>query len=121
MLPLLLAVVFLQDPQTPPAPSTKVEDIQAVARVLGLELSDTELKLMPRTLDEQRAGYAAVREVPLANSDSLCFAFDPLLPGMKVRECKITPALRPLPRHERPAKIEELAYADIPTLASLLR
>ena len=115
----LLALALIQDPQTPPA--TKTEDIQAAARVIGLELSDSELGMMPRTLDEQRAGYAALRAVPLANADSLCFAFDPLLPGMKVRECKVKQVLRPLPRYERPAKIEELAYADIPKLSSLIR
>ena len=127
MLPLLLALVLIQDPQTPPAaeapkpPATKIEDVQAAARVLGIDLTDSELKLMPRTLDDQRDGFAAVRAVPLANSDSLCFAFDPLLPGMRVRECKITPAPRLLPKAERPAKLEDLAYADIPTLAALLR
>jgi Asp-tRNA(Asn)/Glu-tRNA(Gln) amidotransferase A subunit family amidase len=126
MLPLLLALTLLQDPQTPPAqeapkpPATKIEDIQAAARVLGLELSESELKLMPRTLDDQRAGYEAVRAVPLLNSDPLAFAFNPLLPGMHVRECKLTPATRLVPKAERPAKLEDLAYADIPTLAALI-
>jgi len=129
MLPLLLALALFQDPTpaaTPPAkeapkpPVTKIEDIQAAARVLGLELSDSELAMMPRTLDEQREGYAAVRAVPLLNSDSLSFTFNPLLPGMHVRECKLTPLPRPLPKAERPAKLEDLAYADIPTLAALI-
>jgi Asp-tRNA(Asn)/Glu-tRNA(Gln) amidotransferase A subunit family amidase len=126
MLPLLLALVLIQDPQTPPAqetpksPVTKTDDIRAAARVLGIELSDSELALMPRTLDEQRAGYEAVRGVALLNSDPLCFAFNPLLPGMHVRECRIAPLPRPLPKAERPPKLEDLAYADIPTLAALI-
>ncbi len=137
MLSLSIALVLLQTP-TPPAPNasapattpaqeppkpptTTIEDIQAAARVLGIEFSASELKLMPRKIDEQRAGYEALRAVPLANSDPLAFAFNPLLPGMHVRECKITPALRSVPKAERPPKLEDLAYADIPTLAALIR
>src|SRR5258708_26700079 len=81
LLPLLFVLFAAQDPQnTPPQapakpPATRTEDIEAAARVIGLELSESELKMMPRTLDDQRAGYAAVRAVPLLNSDPLCFAF----------------------------------------------
>jgi len=113
------AIPSAQEPQKPPV--TRIEDIQALGRVLGIEFSESELKLMPRTLDDQREGYAAVRGVPLANGDALAFAFDPLLPGMHVRECKITPLVRPVPKAERPPKLEDLAYADIPTLAALIR
>ena len=121
MLPLLLAFVLIQDPKTPPASATSVEDVRAAARVIGLELGDSELALMGRTLDGQRESYAACREVPLANGDALAFAFRPLLPGMQVRECKLAPLARSLPKAERPPKIEDLAYADIPTLAALIR
>ncbi|MBK7642335.1 MAG: amidase [Planctomycetes bacterium] len=130
MLLTALALCLLQNPpapaappgrQAPPPPVTSVEDIQAAARVIGLELSDTELGLMARTLDDQRAGYATLRNVPLENSDPLCFAFRPLLPGMHVRECAVAPLVRAFPKVERPAKLEDLAYAPIPVLASLVR
>ncbi len=122
MLPLLLALVVLQEPQpAPKPPETSSEDIRAAARVIGLELTDSEIALMPRTLDGQREGYAAVREVPLANADALSFAFNPLLPGMRVRECTLAPIARSIPKAERPPKLEDLAYADIPTLAALIR
>ena len=117
----LLALAFTQDPQPPQPPETRPEDIRAAARVIGLELSDSELVLMPRTLDEQRSGFAAVRAVPLANSDAPCFAFDPLLPGMRVRACALAPVARSIPEAERPTRLEDLAYADIPTLAALVR
>jgi Asp-tRNA(Asn)/Glu-tRNA(Gln) amidotransferase A subunit family amidase len=130
MIPLTLTLALLQNPAPPAAPPareppkppiTKVEDIEATGRVLGIEFSESELKLMPRSLDEQRAGYEAVRAVPLLNSDSLSFSFNPLLPGMRVRECKLAPVPRTIPKAQRPAKLEELAYADIPTLAALVR
>ena len=136
MLSLSIALVLLQTP-TPAAPNaptpattpaqqpqkpavTQLEDIRAAARVIGLELTDAELALMPRTLDEQRDGFAAVRGVPLANGDALPFAFRPLLRGMQLRECSVPSLKRPMPKAERPPKLEDLAYASIPVLAALV-
>src|SRR5690349_7051137 len=115
MLSLILVLSLLQDPATTPSapaqeqrkpPVTRSEDVQALARVLGIEFSESELKLMLHTLDDQREGYAALRGVPLANADALSFAFDPLLPGMKVRECAIAPVPRSIGKAQRPARLE---------------
>ena len=121
MLALLLAALpLLQEPSPTPA-SQAIDDLRATARVLGLELTDAELKLMTRTVAEQRDGYAEVRKVPLTNADALAFTFDPLLPGMNVRANTLTAAPRELPKVERPANLDDLAYASIPTLGALLR
>ena len=117
---LLVTLSLFQDP-APTAPAPRIDDLRATARVLGLELTDAELTLMGKNIDEQRVGYAEVRKVPLTNADALAFTFQPLLPGMHVRANTLAAAPRELPKVDRPANVDDLAYASIPTLGALLR
>jgi Asp-tRNA(Asn)/Glu-tRNA(Gln) amidotransferase A subunit family amidase len=96
-------------------------DVRAAGRVIGLDLDPDELELMLPGVGANRAGYARLREHELANAAFPALIFTPLLPG-------IEPGARPfearpieLPDAARPADLATLVYADIPTLAALVR
>ncbi len=70
---------------------------------------------------EQVAGFAAMRAIELDNSVPTALVFDPLGAGVVLRAESAGGAGLELPKVERPADLGELVYADIPTLASLVK
>ncbi len=109
--------------ETPSAPPrVSVEQVRAAGAVIGIAFTDDELALMLRGVDEQLGSVERLRDAALANADAPVPAFSPLLPGLLARPAA---ALREGPRPpagaRRPARLEDLAFADIDTLAALVR
>ncbi|MBL7008390.1 MAG: amidase [Planctomycetes bacterium] len=120
-----LALLALQQPEAPPpaaepAPLTTSE-LAAAAAVAGLSFTEAELAMMLSEAVDFRAGYLRMQQRPLPNPVHPALGFSPLLPGMELRAAPQPAWDGALPRAERPAELEELAFADIATLASLIR
>jgi Asp-tRNA(Asn)/Glu-tRNA(Gln) amidotransferase A subunit family amidase len=103
------------------APRLSTEMIANAGRVIGLDFTSSELALMQTGVLENLAAFERLQRIPIDNAVAPALVFSPLLPGMQVRPSRIAPAEIALPEATRPADLEELAYADIPTLASLIR
>jgi Asp-tRNA(Asn)/Glu-tRNA(Gln) amidotransferase A subunit family amidase len=116
-LALLLVVCPLLRSQE--GPSTA--NVRDAGRVIGLEFTDSELELMLADVSENLRGYAALRAPSLDNAVLPSLAFTPFLPGIERRAVELAPAPLELVRVERPADLGALAFADIPTLAALVR
>lgn len=128
LVPLLLTLTpLVQDPSAPADTPDKTPDeltlgdLRAASRVAGLELTDAELEQMLEGVREDLASYRSLRAVPLANDVPPAFRFSPVLPGVEPRVLELPPREVPLPDVQRPAELAELAFADIPTLAALVR
>lgn len=104
-------------------PALGIEELRAAGHVAGLEFTPGELELMRRGVAEQLAGYQRLRDWELPNSTAPVLGFSrfvetcasrvPLAPRVSVA--------RVLPDVARPANLEELCFADIPTLAGLIK
>lgn len=97
------------------------EEVRAAGRVAGLEFSDEQLLLMESNVAEARADSASLAKEPLNNGVAPVTRFTPLIAGVEGWVETLEPVGRVLPDVERPADLEELAFADIPTLASLIK
>ena len=115
---LVLALLITQDKEERPlAP----EQLRRAGEVAGLEFSDAELELMLDEACENLESYRKLWGVELDNAVAPVVAFSPILPGMSFPPETLPAVPRALPELERPESLEELAFADIPTLASLIR
>ncbi len=102
------------------APIT-TETIAAAEEIAGLEFSDAEREMMVEDLTEQRDNFAALRDLDLPNDLPPALVFDPTMggvqpPAMPGRPIEWTPRDANLPSGE-----EDLAFASVADLASLLR
>ncbi len=99
-----------------PPPFT-ASDVAAGARVIGASFTDEEIELMLADVQEHLASFEKLRAIPLDNSVSPCLVF---LPALRQIDTGLQPELaapvltQPVP--ERPADLEELAFADVLTL-----
>jgi Asp-tRNA(Asn)/Glu-tRNA(Gln) amidotransferase A subunit family amidase len=113
-------------PAKPPDPPPRftVDQIHAAGEVAGLDFTKEQLAQMQKNVSEQIEGYERLWKHPLDNSIPPAFVFTPLLPGMKIVPPPFAPKPIDLPdaaKVQRPANLEDLAYADIPTLAALVK
>jgi Asp-tRNA(Asn)/Glu-tRNA(Gln) amidotransferase A subunit family amidase len=97
------------------------DELRMAGALNGLELTDAELELMLDDVARQMAGFARMREIPLDNSVPTALVFDPLGYGVSDRSRTVDgPGFAPV-EATRPEDLEELAFADVATLASLVR
>jgi Asp-tRNA(Asn)/Glu-tRNA(Gln) amidotransferase A subunit family amidase len=97
--------------------------IRSVAAWNELGFSDEEIDLMRGDVASQLEGARTMREYPLDNSVSSALVFDPFGVGVQFRATPVQPAdtTIALPDVDRPSDLEDLAFADITTLAALIR
>jgi Asp-tRNA(Asn)/Glu-tRNA(Gln) amidotransferase A subunit family amidase len=128
---MLSALLFVLSPlqEPPPAPTPVPEtrtaqDLRTAADVIGLELTEDEAQLALRDVLENLESYRALRGVALDNGVAPVLSYSPTLQAISARHPRggaLHGTARALPGPQRPARLEELAYADIPTLAALIR
>ena len=99
------------------------EHVAAAEAIAGLSFTEEERELLVENLNEFLEGYEEMRAHDVPNSRAPAFTFDPRRGGAEVPEVPADAdgADVSLPAAERPASDEDLAFASIPTLASLLR
>ncbi len=119
MLSLLLTALLVQNPEAPSRPT--VDELRTAAQVLRLEFEDDELEQMRAAVGRHATELERVRAFAVSPTEPFALSFNPLLPGMEPR----AKAFEPAPLVPRPASGDidgaALAFADIPTLAGLLR
>lgn len=118
---LVVLVSFQQSPAPVAAPPFGREDLRAAARVAALEFTDAELAMLEKDALELAGGYRALFPIAIENGLDPAFTFSPLLPGMRVLAAPLVQAPIELPDVKRPADLDELAFADVPTLAALVK
>ena len=101
-------------------PKITPEMIDQAAALAGITIAADQKAMMLDGLNEQRAGYAAIRKLQLPNSVPPAYIFDPLPPGATVntgrRDAVYSAAVATMPTN-----LEDLAFATIPQLADLVR
>ncbi len=101
-------------------PKITPEMIDQAAALAGITIAADQKAMMLDGLNEQRAGYAAIRKLQLPNSVPPAYIFDPLPAGATVntgrRDAVYSAAVATMPTN-----LEDLAFATIPQLADLVR
>lgn len=95
--------------------------IAAAEAMAGLEFTDAEREMMVEDLTEQRDNFVALRELDLPNDVGPALVFDPTMGGVHPPAMP-GPGMEWEPREaDLPSTDEDLAFASIAELASLLR
>ncbi|WP_245846192.1 amidase [Longibacter salinarum] len=98
------------------------EQVEAAAEIAGLDFSKEESTMIAEELTSALDGYETLREVGLPNSQVPALMFDPRVSGAKIPTSPdpegVDLSLDSVPR---PKSEEDLAFAGLAKLASLLR
>ena len=100
--------------------SLDLEVVRAAQAVLGLDLTETERDLLLEDLDDQREALYALRLLDLPNSVPPALVLQPWPAGWAPPSVGPVPVWSPVDKRERPANLNELAFATIGELAQLL-
>ena len=121
-MPLALSLLLLAAPgPLQESPQLELDDLASAARVLRLDLEPAELEQMLPVVRRQALELERLREHPVAAAEPFALGFDPLLPGREPRLKRFEPT-PVLPREVSGELVgADLAFADIQTLAGLLR
>ncbi|MFW6160491.1 MAG: amidase [Acidobacteriota bacterium] len=98
-----------------------IEDINAAEKIIGLDFTIKEKKLLRQNLEQNLSAYRTLRNNSLDKQASPAFQFNPILPKQKFDE-ETKPVRFDLEENSQmPENIEELAFAPISRLAPLIR
>jgi Asp-tRNA(Asn)/Glu-tRNA(Gln) amidotransferase A subunit family amidase len=119
MLSLLLIPALMQTAPDDSFPT--VADLDTASRVIGIEFEQDELEQMRQTVRKRLGELEALRNFPLSWKEPFSLGFNPLLPGVELRATEFEATPIALRKVDRPDDLNELAFSDIPTLASLIQ
>ena len=98
------------------------EQVASAAAVAGLEFTVEERTMIAEDLTEALSGYESLRDIGLPNSRVPSMTFDPRIGGAELPSKTRRDGLQmEFETAERPARDEDLAFAGVRTLATLLR
>ncbi len=95
--------------------------VRAAAALIGLPLTDGEIEMMLDDVASNLRGYERLRARELDNAVFPALVFTPLVPPLAASPWTPPPFDRTWPAARRPDDLEELAFADLRTLAALVR
>lgn len=95
-------------------------DLRAEA-IIGIDFSAAEIDTMLPDLVDQLESFLALRALALPNAVPPALVFNPLPVGWSVPVVGPAPRWSELPAVERPADLEQLAFASVGQLAALLK
>ena len=122
LLPALLPAPSPAQEAAPAAPPPFTDlHLQGAAAVLGLELTDAERALMLPDLFEQLAAYRSLRASQPANEVAPALRLDPWQARDRHPVADAPARFADPGPQQRPADLDELAFADIATLSRLVR
>jgi Asp-tRNA(Asn)/Glu-tRNA(Gln) amidotransferase A subunit family amidase len=98
------------------------EMIDQAAALAGIHIEPEYVQMMLAGLNDQRDGYARIRNLHLPNSIPPAYVFDPLPPGATVSTQKEEPVYSKAPAiATAPSNLEDLAFSTVIELADLVR
>jgi Asp-tRNA(Asn)/Glu-tRNA(Gln) amidotransferase A subunit family amidase len=105
----------------PEGAALSVEQIRQAEWIAGIELTEAERELMRSGVEELLADFARIREIPLDNAVPPALYFDPAPAGAAPPpgRGRVVPSYTAAP--SRPSSDEDLAFATVAELATLLR
>ena len=112
-----------QDSPSPDEPRTQiVRAIRGAQRLAGLEFTDADVELMLPDVMESLAAFERMRAVSLDNAVAPALVFSALAPPPPIAAEQGGDRFDvPLQAARRPEDLSDLYWADIPTLAALIR
>lgn len=117
---ILALALCLTLPQEPSRPVLTAEQLQAATAVAGLEFTDEELEMMLNRVSRNLRNFETLRQQHMPNSVvpalTLQLAGAPDPAAFSIRDGAVE-----LPAMARPDDLEDLAFADIRELASLIK
>ena len=120
ILPLLLTTLLVWSPQDPSdsTPDKNLDQVRAAMKFAGLSMTDEELAQLLPWATNNIENFSALRAVDLDNGIAPATIF---MPAGPVKMSPPLPEPDSLPKVERPESLQELYWADIPTLSALLK
>jgi Asp-tRNA(Asn)/Glu-tRNA(Gln) amidotransferase A subunit family amidase len=97
------------------------DDVRAAGRTAGLAFTDDEIALMLPGMLEHLQSYEALREASVPHGLPPALGFSPLVAGVSADPWLPPERELSLPDARRPADDSDLLFADIPTLAALVK
>ncbi len=116
----LFAFLFGALMQERPAGITR-ETIAHAEQLIGLNFTDAKRDSMRQSLNELRANYDSLREVPLPNSVAPALYFNPVPVNFKFDKASQPMALSAQPSVDLPTNRDDLAFYSVRELAMLIR
>jgi len=102
-------------------PAITPEMIERAAALAGVTIAPEYRQAMLDGLNQQRAGYAAIRRLNLPNRVAPAFVFDPLPPGETIDTQREKPLYSKAPSVRTvPSNLEDLAFASAMELGDLV-
>lgn len=111
-----LAVFFLKGGN-----GITVSDLKSYEKIIGLEFSPEERKMVLERIERNLNGYQRLREIELPNSIAPALIFNPQFPGMEVEREQRPFRYSADDSLEVPDNPEELAFLPVTALAQLIK
>jgi len=102
-------------------PGVSTEMIAAAEQVIGLEFTADERAMMSGKLGRRLQSYQTLREESFPNDLAPALLFNPLPRGFQIQGEARPPVWKPARKFKRPGQDEDLAFATVAELASLIR
>lgn len=113
--------ILLTLAQTTTPDRIAADEIRGAGKIAGIAFTEKELAQMQKAVSENLAAFEHLQKLPIDNALEPALTFSPLMPGITAPPPRLALHEVELPTVERPASLEDLCYADIATLASLVR
>jgi Asp-tRNA(Asn)/Glu-tRNA(Gln) amidotransferase A subunit family amidase len=93
------------------------------ASIADVPIPPDDIDAMLQTLNSRLAGYDAIYKLGMANGVAPALDFDPVPSGMRIETLQkpIRTAMQPVRTTAVPTNLEELCFATLPELGSLIR
>ncbi len=98
-----------------------IEDVIAAEKLIDLQFTEEEQKLMLGGLDGNREKYQRLRELSIENSVPPAFQFNPVPAGMQFEREQKPFQMGPVRNGYLPDNVDELAFYSVRDLAELIR
>jgi Asp-tRNA(Asn)/Glu-tRNA(Gln) amidotransferase A subunit family amidase len=97
------------------------KDIASSEKVIGLEFTSKERKMMLDDVRRNLSAYQELRKISLKNSVPPALAFNPVIPGMNLETDRMPSKMTEASEIEVPSNFEDLAFYPLTELAQLIK
>ncbi|MFC2168504.1 amidase [Acidobacteriota bacterium] len=98
-----------------------IKDIKSYEKIIGLEFSKEERKMMLDRMQGRPGGYEELRKIEIPNSTPPALLFNPVVPGFKVEKERRPFQYTAEKNITVPENFEDLAFYPVTALAQLIK